>query len=93
MAHTSSAKKRIRQYEKRRLLNKSKKTAMKTQIKRFTKMVDFGDVEGAEKNHSALVKCIAQVASHGVIHKNRASRMVSRLTKRLNAIKAAKSAQ
>ncbi|TYB34316.1 30S ribosomal protein S20 [Flexistipes sinusarabici] len=87
MAHTLSAKKRLRQSEKRRLRNKSYKSRMKTFIKSFLSAVDSGDVELAEKRYHEAVKVIAKLGSKGIIHKNQASRKISRLTVKLNNLK------
>ncbi|MGA1846499.1 30S ribosomal protein S20 [Deferribacter abyssi] len=87
MAHTLSAKKRIRQNEKRRLRNKSYKSMMKTFTKKFLAAVEAGDYEEAEKRFNEVVKVIYKVKSKGVIHKNQAARRVSRLAKRLQSLK------
>ncbi|KAA0257961.1 30S ribosomal protein S20 [Deferribacter autotrophicus] len=87
MAHTLSAKKRIRQNERRRLRNKSYKSMMKTFTKKFLTAVESGNFEEAEKRFNEVVKVIYKVQSKGVIHKNQAARRVSRLAKRLQALK------
>lgn len=87
MAHTLSAKKRIRQNEKRRILNKSYKSMMKTYIKKFLSALDSGDVKLAETRLHEAVKVISKLGSKGIIHKNQASRRISRLTKKLNDLK------
>lgn len=89
MAHTLSANKRIRQSEKRKLRNKAYKSQMRTIIKRFYSAADANDVEAAEKAYSDAVKIVGKVGQKGVIHKAQASRRVSRLTLRLNAVKSA----
>lgn len=87
MAHTLSAKKRIRQNEKRRLRNKSYKSMMKTYTKKFLSAIDSGDLELAEKRYHEAIKVISKIGSKGIIHKNQASRRVSRLTQKLNKLK------
>lgn len=87
MAHSLSAKKRIRQNEKRRLRNKSYKSMMKTFTKKFLAAVEEGNIEEAEKRFNEAVKVIYKVHSKGVIHKNQAARRVARLAKRLQALK------
>jgi small subunit ribosomal protein S20 len=89
MAHTISARKRIRQSEKRRLANKSKKSAMKTSIKKYLKAVALGDVTSAEQLINQSISALYRTADKGIIHKNQAARRVSRLVKRLNALKIA----
>jgi small subunit ribosomal protein S20 len=88
MAHTVSARKRIRQSEKRRLANKSKKSAMKTSIKKYLKAVASGDIASAEQLINQSISVLYRTADKGIIHKNQAARRVSRLVKRLNALKA-----
>ena len=89
MAHTLSAKKRIRQNEKRRLRNKAYKTKMRTLTKKFIEAVNSGDASLAEKSFSSVSKEILKISSKGVIHKNQASRRISRLAKKLNSLKSA----
>ncbi|MGB9731975.1 MULTISPECIES: 30S ribosomal protein S20 [Calditerrivibrio] len=87
MAHTASAKKRIRQTEKRNLRNRSYKSRMKTYIKKFLEVVKSGDLEKAESVFKEAQSVIAKTASKGVIHKNNAARRVSRLSEKLLTLK------
>ena len=90
MAHTLSALKRIRQSEKRRLVNKSNKSAMKTYIKKYMAALESGaEAENTEALLKQAVKVIYKTAQKGAIHKNQAARKVSRLTMRYNKAKAA----
>lgn len=88
MAHTLSAQKRIRQTEKRRMRNRIYKSRMKTGIKNYLKTIEGGDVAAAEAQLTAIIKLIDKTATKGTIHKNEASRRVSRLTMKLNDLKA-----
>ena len=87
MAHTMSAKKRIRQSEKKRERNNYYKASMRTLIKKFRLAVEAGDVEKAKETYNDAIKFIAKVGSKGIIHKNQASRKISRLTLKLNSMK------
>ncbi len=89
MAHTLSALKRIRQSEKRRLVNKSNKSAMKTYIKKYMTAVESG-AENSEELLKQAVRVIYKTAKKGAIHKNQAARKVSRLTVKFNKAQAAK---
>lgn len=89
MAHTMSALKRIRQSEKRRMINKSNKSTMKTYIKKYVKAVEEGS-ENAEALLKQAVSVIYKTARKGAIHQKQASRKVSRLTLKLNKANAAK---
>ena len=90
MAHSLSAKKRIRQNLKRRARNRWRKGRIKTSEKDFLEAVHDGDLSKAEETYRAITKTLDQVADKGTIHKNAAARKKSRLAKRLNAMKAAK---
>lgn len=88
MAHTISARKRIRQSEKRNLINKSNKSKMKTFIKKYNKALETG-AENTETLLKEAVSVIYKTARKGAIAKKQASRRVSRLTLRFNTSKAA----
>jgi small subunit ribosomal protein S20 len=83
-----SAKKRVRQNEKRRARNRARKDTIKTQVKTFLSAVTAGDWQKAETELRAATQKLDRVAGKGTIHKNAAARKRSRLTKRLNAAKA-----
>ncbi len=82
----SSAKKRAKQAEKRRIRNKAVKTYIKTLTKRVIQAVEEKDVKNAEEALKAATIAIYKASSKGVIHKNTASRKVSRLAKKVNSI-------
>lgn len=86
MANIKSAQKRILTTEKRAARNKSRLTAMKTAIKNVDSAVHAGDKELAKANLSKAIKRISMVSTKGTIHNNKASRLVSKLTKRVNTL-------
>ncbi|RKY11661.1 MAG: 30S ribosomal protein S20 [Planctomycetota bacterium] len=88
MAHSLSAKKRVRQNAKRRVRNRARKSMVKTQIKHFETALTEGDPEKASEQFKLLVKRIDKVAATSTIHKNTAARMKSRFAKRLDSLKA-----
>lgn len=88
MATHKSAEKRSRQNEKRRLRNTSLKSSVKTQIKSVITAVEMKDKKGSETALTAAMPAIAKAASKGVFHKKTASRKISKLTKKVNALKA-----
>ena len=90
MAHSLSAKKRVRQTIKRRARNRARKELLKDQVKSFTAAIASGDVKKAEEELRKTVQRLDKVASKHTIHKNQASRRRSRLAKRVNALRAAK---
>ncbi|HIJ66999.1 MAG TPA: 30S ribosomal protein S20 [Planctomycetes bacterium] len=88
MAHSLSAKKRVKQNAKRKVRNRARKSMVKTQIKHFEGALTEGDVEKASEQYKQLVKRIDKVASTSTLHKNTAARMKSRFARRLNSLKA-----
>ena len=88
MAHSLSAKKRIRQNAKRRTINRARKSQVKTQIKRFETVLEQGDVAQAGEELRLVTQKLDKVASTSTMHKRTAARKKSRLAKRLNALKA-----
>jgi small subunit ribosomal protein S20 len=86
LATHKSAEKRDRQSVKRRERNVSSKSAVKTRIKSLLSAVGTKDKEASEKALKAAVPAIDKAAAKGVIHKKNASRKISRLTKKINAI-------
>lgn len=88
MAHSLSAKKRIRQNAKRRTINRARKSMVKTQIKHFETALNAGELDKAQEQYHLLVKKLDKVASTSTMHKNTASRVKSRMARRLNMMKA-----
>lgn len=93
MAHSLSAKKRIRQSLKRRARNRARKDLIKDQVKGFQSAIAGGDLSKAETELNKTVQRLDRTAAKGTIHKNTAARRRSRMTKRLNAAKAAATAK
>ena len=89
MAHSLSAKKRIRQNEKGRARNRARKVLIKDQIKGFLGALGAGDLTKAQDELRKTAQRLDKVAAKGTIHKNTAARKRSRLTLRLNAARAA----
>ena len=86
MAHSLSAKKRVRQSENRRMINRARKSRVKTQIKKFEAALAGGDAKAAAEQYRNTVKLLDQVSSTSTMHKKTAARKKSRLAKRLNAL-------
>ncbi|HET6489327.1 MAG TPA: 30S ribosomal protein S20 [Syntrophales bacterium] len=89
MATHPSAEKRDRQNKKRKVRNVAVKSKTKTEIKKFLAAVEGKETESSELALKSAIKVIKKAASKGVFHKNNASRKVSRLTKKVNALKKA----
>ncbi len=88
MAHSLSAKKRVRQTEKRRARNRARKEQVKMVVKGFTAAIASGDMEKAQSELNVAASRIDKVAAKGALHKNTAARKRSRLAKKLNAARA-----
>ena len=84
MAHSLSAKKRVRQNTKRRAINRARKSMVKTQIKRFEDALKSGNAEAAKEQFNLTVKKLDKTAATSTIHKGTAARVKSRLAKKLN---------
>ncbi len=80
-----STLKRVRQAEKHRLRNQSVETKVKTYITKLEAALPSKDKEGINKILNEAIKVINSAASKGIIHKNTASRKISRITKKVNA--------
>jgi small subunit ribosomal protein S20 len=84
-----SAMKKARQAVKRNLRNKSVLSSVKTAIKKVETGIDSGNKGEAGNALINAVSTLNKAASKGVIQKNTASRNISRLSKRVNALPAA----
>ena len=84
----SSAEKRHRKSEERRLRNKSAKSAVRTSVKKFVVLAQKKDSQ-AEAALKDMIKKLDTAARKGIITKNAAARKKSRMQKYFNGIKAA----
>lgn len=84
----SSAEKRHRQSETRRIRNKAVKSTIRTNAKKMLVAVQKKDAVLAQEELSGLIKKLDTAARKGVIKKNTAARKKSRMQKLLNALKA-----
>jgi small subunit ribosomal protein S20 len=76
--------KRMRQAEKRRIRNKSRKSEIRTYVKSFETALQRGDREESEKNLNMAIRALDKAASDGIIHKNNAANRKSRLMHKYN---------
>lgn len=86
MAHSLSAKKRVRQNLKSRARNRARKEVLKNQTKSFLAALAKGDKKTAAVELNKTVVILDRLAGKKTIHKKAAARRRSRLTKRLNAL-------
>jgi small subunit ribosomal protein S20 len=81
---TTSAEKAARAAERKRLRNKSIRSATKTHLTRVDELVESKDIESAKQAAVVAISTLDRAAKKGAIHSNTASRRKSRLTKRIN---------
>ncbi len=88
MANIKSAKKRIGVINKKTVFNRRVKNNLKAILKNFYKALEAGDLDTAKEKLALAEKKLMQAAAKGTIHKNTASRKVSRMTLAYNKAKA-----
>jgi small subunit ribosomal protein S20 len=86
LATHKSAEKRARQNENRRVRNASLRSGIKTGMKEVLTAVTGKEKEEATKSLKKAIPAIAKAAAKGAFHKKTASRRISRLTKKVNAL-------
>ena len=85
----SSAEKRHRQSEERRLRNKAVKSAVRTSAKKFVMLAHKSERDSAEAALRDMIKKIDTAAGKGIIKKNAAARKKSRMQRLFNTLKTA----
>jgi small subunit ribosomal protein S20 len=86
LANIASAKKRARQSEKRREENASKRSMLRTYLRKVLTAIQKGDKAAAVEAYKAATPVIDRMANNGFIHKNKAARHKSRLNERIRAL-------
>lgn len=84
MANIKSAKKRIKVTDKKTARNRRVKSHIKASLREFEDAMENGDMELAKEKLILLEKRFDKAVAKGALHKNTASRKVSRLNKRFN---------
>ncbi|GBG12221.1 30S ribosomal protein S20 [Paenibacillus sp. MY03] len=88
MPNIKSAIKRVKTNEKRRALNASQKSALRSAVKSADQAIAGTDVDAAKAALLVATKKLDKAVTKGLIHKNAAARKKSRLAKRLNSLSA-----
>jgi small subunit ribosomal protein S20 len=83
MANTSSARKATRQIARRTIVNKSRRSRLRTAVVKIEEAIATGDRSRAQAALNDAEPVIMRAAQKGIIHKNAASRKVSRLAHRV----------
>ena len=86
MANTSSAKKMARKIARRTEVNRSRRSRMRTFIRKVEEAISTGDRAAATAVLRSAEPEIMRAAQKGIVHKNTASRKVSRLAHRIGAL-------
>lgn len=86
MANTSSAKKAVRKLARRTAVNRMRRSAMRTQLRKVEEAIAGGDAAAARAVLATTESVVMRSAQKGVIHANAASRKVSRLSARVKAL-------
>ena len=91
MAHHASAQKHMRQSVRRRARNRQNLSLLKTQVKKLRSTLAGGDAQAAAGLLDETASQIDRAARKGIIHGNAADRYKSRLARRVNSLRQAKS--
>lgn len=86
MANTKSAKKAIRVIARRTAINKTRRSRMRTFVRKVEEAIAEGNKDNATKALREAQSEVMRVVKHGILHKNTASRKISRLHARVKAL-------
>ena len=86
MPNIKSAAKRVKISQKQHDLNRTQKTLLKTNYKKFNAAVAEGNKEAAEAAYKVAVKTADKAVAKGLVHKNNAANKKSAFTKTLNSM-------
>ena len=86
MANTPSAKKAVRRQARRTEVNKSRRSRVRTFLRRVEEAISSGDQPAAQEALRAAQPELMRAVSKGVYHKNTVSRKISRLAQRVKAV-------
>ncbi|WP_062228207.1 30S ribosomal protein S20 [Aureimonas frigidaquae] len=86
MANTPSAKKATRKIARRTAINKTRRSRVRTFLRKVEEAILSGDQEAARAALRAAEPELARAASKGVMHRNTVSRKISRLSSRVKNV-------
>jgi len=86
MANTTSAKKATRKIARRTEVNRARVSRVRTFLRKVEEAIASGDKKAAAEAFQAAQPELMRAAGHGVLHRNTASRKISRLAARVKAI-------
>ena len=88
MANTKSAKKAVRKIARRTAVNKSRRSRMRTHVRHVEEAISAGDQKAAQEALKQAQPVVMKAAQREILHKNTASRRLSRLSSRIKAMSA-----
>jgi small subunit ribosomal protein S20 len=83
MANTKSAKKATRQIARRTVINKARRTRVRSAVRKIEEAIASGDRTAAVAAMAEAEPALIRAAKHGIVHRNAARRKVSRLAHRI----------
>ena len=86
MSHHKSAEKRLRQTEKRTIINRARLSRVRTFVKKVETAIETGDRAAAQSAFQLAQPELHRATTKGVLHKNTVARKLSRLALRINAL-------
>jgi len=86
LAQHKSAKKRIRQNDKKRIRNRHIRTTLRSAMKRFEQTLEKQNAEELKALLDKTISIVDTAASKGIIHKNKAARHVSRISRKVSSL-------
>ncbi|MFY0692719.1 MAG: 30S ribosomal protein S20 [Paracoccaceae bacterium] len=86
MANSPQAKKRARQNERRFAVNKARRSRIRTYLRKVEEALAAGDQDAAKEALKSAQPELMRGVTKGVLHKNTASRKMSRLSSRVKAL-------
>ena len=86
MPHHKSAEKRLRQSEKRTVINRARMSRVRTSVKKVETAIETGDKAAAQSALQLAQPELHRAMTKGVLHKNTVARKLSRLATRINAL-------
>ena len=88
MAHSLQAKKRIRQTDRRSAVNRARRSAIRTELRKVEEAIASGDQSVAQSAFRQMQPQLMAGVSKGILQKNTVSRTLSRLSKRIKTMAA-----
>ncbi len=86
MARIKSAVKNNRKNARRNAINRSRRSGLRTQVKKMRELIENKDSAGARGALGVTVSTIAKAQRKGTLHRNTAARLKSRLARHVNAL-------